>query len=200
MFCHYSQRRVAFAQVHPDDYNRRTRYYNLNDIAEQSDGEESAGGAMKLYLMRHGQANWENWDRPDDERPLTKKGRKEVERVAEALRELKVRPQTVLTSPLPRAAETAAIVSAELEVECVTSPLLAPGFGLHTLRQVMGEYADQDLMLVGHEPDLSLLLAQLTGGTVRMAKAGLARVDLETAADLRGELVWLIPPKVSKEI
>jgi phosphohistidine phosphatase len=155
---------------------------------------------MKLYFLRHGQANWEHWDRPDEERPLTKKGRKEVENIASALKELKVRPQEILTSPLPRASETAAIVSEELDVELGTTPLLAPGFGLHSLRQLLTEHPARDLMLVGHEPDFSLALAQLTGGTVRMAKAGIARVDLENETDLRGELVWLIPPKVLKEI
>ncbi len=155
---------------------------------------------MKLYFLRHGQANWEHWERPDDERPLTKKGRKEVESIAGALRELKVRPHEILTSPLPRAFETAQIVCEKLDVELVTTPLLAPGFGLHSLRQLLGDYPERDLMLVGHEPDFSLALAQLTGGTVRIAKAGLARVDMENIADLRGELVWLIPPKVLKEI
>lgn len=155
---------------------------------------------MKLYFLRHGQANWEQWDRPDDERPLTKKGRKEVENVASALQELKVRPQEILTSPLPRAFETAQIVAEKLEVELITTPLLAPGFGLHSLRQLLNDHSERDLMLVGHEPDFSLALAQLMGGTVKMSKAGLARVDVENAADLRGELVWLIPPKVLKEI
>lgn len=155
---------------------------------------------MKLYFLRHGQANWEHWERPDDERPLTKKGRKEVEAIGSAFKELKVRPQNILTSPLPRAFETAQIVSEKLDVELVTTPLLAPGFGLHSLRQLLTDHPDRDLMLVGHEPDFSLALAQLTGGTIRMAKAGLARVDIEDAADLRGELVWLIPPKILKEI
>ncbi len=155
---------------------------------------------MKLYFLRHGQANWEQWDRPDDERPLTKKGRKEVENVASALKELKVRPQEILTSPLPRASETANIVAEKLDVELETTPLLAPGFGLHSLRQILSDHPDRDLMLVGHEPDFSFALAQLTGGTVRMAKAGIARIDLENEAELRGELVWLIPPKVLKEI
>lgn len=155
---------------------------------------------MKLYFLRHGQANWEHWERPDEERPLTKKGRKDVEEVARALKELKIRPREILASPLPRALETAQIVAEKLDVECITSPHLAPGFGLHSLRQLLTDYPDRDLLFVGHEPDFSLALAQLTGGTVRMAKAGLARVDIENAEDLRGELVWLVPPKLLKEI
>lgn len=155
---------------------------------------------MKLYFLRHGQANWEHWERPDDERPLTKKGRKELEAIAAAFKKLSLRPQVILSSPLPRALETAQIVSEKLDIDLATLPLLAPGFGLHSLRQVLSDYPERDLMLVGHEPDFSFAVTQLTGGTIRMAKGGLARVDIENIPDLRGELVWLLPPKVLKEI
>lgn len=155
---------------------------------------------MKLYFLRHGQANWEHWDKPDDERPLTKKGRREVGTVAEALREIKVRPDVIVTSPLPRASETAQLVAEELEVDCVTAPSLAPGFDLPALKQVLTEHAERDVMLVGHEPDFSHLISLLTGGAVKLSKAGLARIDLENVTELRGELVWLLTPKVMKEI
>jgi phosphohistidine phosphatase len=155
---------------------------------------------MKLYFLRHGQANWEHWDKPDEERPLTKKGRKEVSNVAEALREIKARPALIVTSPLPRASETAQLVAEELEVDCITAPTLAPGFDLPALKQILNEHAEQDVLLVGHEPDFSHLISLLTGGTVKLTKAGLARVDLENITELRGELVWLLTPKVMKEI
>ena len=155
---------------------------------------------MKLYFLRHGQANWEHWDKPDEERPLTKKGQKEVLQVAHALLALKVRPGVILTSPLPRAYETAKIVSDELDIECLTMPQLAPGFDLALLNQLLSEYPDADVMLVGHEPDFSTVVGALTGGTIKLAKAGVARVDVASNAELRGELVWLVPPKVLKEI
>ena len=155
---------------------------------------------MKLYFLRHGQANWENWTKADEERPLTKKGIKEVHAVANALRKLEVHPNVILTSPLPRAWETANIVSQELQVEYETSPLLSTGFDLNDLRQLLNEHNDRDILFVGHEPDFSRLVAALTGGNVRMSKAGIARVDLEDGANLVGQLIWLVPPKVLKEI
>jgi phosphohistidine phosphatase len=153
---------------------------------------------MKLYFLRHGQANWENWNKPDDERPLTKKGRKEMEGLAERFRDLKLRPHVILSSPLPRAHETAQIVAEELDVELVTAPRLAPGFDSNALRELVGEHSQGDVMLVGHEPDFSTVIAWMTGGNVILAKAGLARVDLEDLHDLRGQLVWLLPPKALK--
>ena len=61
---------------------------------------------MKLYLLRHGKADWPNWDKPDDDRPLTKEGKKEVAVVGKFLRRFEIDP-VILTSPLPRASQTA---------------------------------------------------------------------------------------------
>lgn len=155
---------------------------------------------MKLYLLRHGEANWENWTKPDDDRPLTKRGRKEMEAVAGSFKDIKVRPHTILTSPLPRAYETAEIAAEGLEMEFTTVPSLAPGFDAGKLKALLAQYGDRDLMLVGHEPDFSNVIAALTGSNVKLAKAGLARVDLDNPNELHGQLVWLIPPKVMKEI
>ena len=49
-------------------------------------------------------------------------------------------------------------------------------------------------MLVGHEPDFSATIAELTGGAVTVKKAGVARVDLDEQT-MRGTLVWLLPPR-----
>ena len=48
-------------------------------------------------------------------------------------------------------------------------------------------------MLVGHEPDFSIVIEALTGGNVKMAKAGLALVDY---AEKESRLLWLVPPKI----
>jgi phosphohistidine phosphatase len=60
---------------------------------------------MKLYFLRHGEADWPDWKKPDDERPLTKAGRKEMNEVGKFLHRLKVFPDLIVTSPLPRAAQ-----------------------------------------------------------------------------------------------
>ena len=72
---------------------------------------------MKLYFLRHGIADWPEWNRPDDERPLTAKGKKEMRQMAKFMRELKVRPARILSSPLPRAWQTAEIAAERLELE-----------------------------------------------------------------------------------
>jgi len=55
---------------------------------------------MQLYFLRHGEADWPDWKKSDDERPLTDFGKKEVRDVAKFLAHLKVRPDLIVTSPL----------------------------------------------------------------------------------------------------
>jgi len=150
---------------------------------------------MRLYFLRHGKADWPDWKQPDDERPLTKEGRKEMHEVGEFLARCKVKVDSVLTSPLPRAEQTADIAAEHLKVVCHEEKLLAPGFRAQDLPRLLRKHPQDELMLVGHEPDFSQVIAALTGGKVKMAKAGIALVDY---ADQKGKLLWLVPPKLTR--
>ncbi len=154
---------------------------------------------MKLYFLRHGQADWPNWTESDDARPLTKKGKKEMRRVAKFMAALKVKPEVILSSPLPRAFQTAEIVAGELGLDVTREPLLEPGFDPEQLPELIERFKGKDLMLVGHQPGMSQAIEKLTGANAKMAKAGLARVDIEDGTDLRGQLVWLIPPRIIQD-
>jgi phosphohistidine phosphatase len=151
---------------------------------------------MNLYFLRHGQADWPKWEGPDDDRPLTQAGRDEMEQVAQLLVRLKVAPDFILTSPLPRAVQTAEIAAKHLKIKWREEKLLEPGFGMSRLARLQKEHPDQDLMLVGHEDDFSLTIGALTGGRVKVAKAGFVLVELD--APDRGRLRWLFPPKVAR--
>ena len=154
---------------------------------------------IKLYLLRHGQADWPDWNRPDDERPLTAKGKKEMHEVAAALATREVRPDVILSSPLPRALQTAQIAAEALSMPVTVEPSLAPGFGDTALRKLLTQYTGRDVMLVGHEPSLSETVESITGAVIVMPKAGLVRIDLSAIDPPDGELRWLIPPKFLKE-
>jgi len=151
---------------------------------------------MKLYFLRHGEADWPDWKKPDDERPLTKGGKKEMNEVGKFLHRLKVRPDLIVTSPLPRAAQTAEIAADHLRAKLRKDELLAPGFGVRELRTVLNRHRAKSLMLVGHEPDFTKVISELTGASLKLSKAGLAFVDLdpETA---EAKLLWLFPPKIA---
>jgi phosphohistidine phosphatase len=150
---------------------------------------------MRLYLLRHGEADWPDWKRPDDERPLTNAGKKEVHQVAKFLVALKAKANLIITSPLPRASQTADIAAEHLKVRCQEDRMLAPGFRVEDLTRVLRKYPQEGLMLVGHEPDFSQVIAALTGGSVKLSKAGVALVDVNLR---KGKLLWLFPPKFAR--
>jgi len=153
---------------------------------------------MRLYFLRHGEADWPDWKKPDDERPLTKRGKKEIHEVANFLARLKVRPALVVTSPLPRASQTAEIAAEELKAKLRNDELLAPGFDMDELRKLWKRHRAKSLMLVGHEPDFTNVISKLTGAALKLSKAGVALLDLDLEAE-EGRLLWLFPSKLAKK-
>lgn len=155
---------------------------------------------MKLYFLRHGLADRDQWHGNDFERPLTEKGKARMAREADTLAALGLALDRVVTSPLARAYQTAEIVATRLEMgdRLVEDERLAPGFGPDELAGILSAHPQAEaIMLVGHEPDFSETISALIGGGAVVCKKGsLARVDLYDNAALGGELVWLIPPGV----
>ncbi len=151
---------------------------------------------MELYFLRHGEADWPNWKKPDDERPLTKQGKKEMRLVAMFLKRVKAKPDLIVTSPLPRASQTAEIAAERLKVKCREDKLLAPGFRPEDLERLLKKYPAESLMIVGHEPDFTGVISKLTGASLKLSKAGIAMVELNRSGR-SGRLLWLFPPKIA---
>ena len=153
---------------------------------------------MQLYFLRHGEADWPGWTKPDDERPLTDFGKKEVRQLGKFLNRLKVKPDLIVTSPLPRALQTAEVTAEELKTKLRQDEALEPGFGISELSTVLKRHRSKALMLVGHEPDFSSVISALTGGFVKMSKAGVALIDIDPETE-KGRLLWLFPPKFARK-
>lgn len=152
---------------------------------------------MKLYFLRHGKADWPNWNKPDDERPLTEEGKVQVAAVAKLLARLEIAP-VIVTSPLPRASQTADIAGRHLGRKVQLDPLLRPGFDAAKLKKLLKDLSGESLMVVGHEPDFTRTIFQLTGAQTKLSKAGVALVQLDPGS-MKGELRWLVPPKFARE-
>lgn len=153
---------------------------------------------MELGLLRHAHAgDAMAWDRPDDLRPLTEKGREQAERLGRLLAAAGFAPDAILTSPLVRARETAELVAARLGVAVRIERRLADALDLAALESILDESGGPDRpVLVGHDPDFSDLLAMLTGSPgIRMRKGTFALLDVERPlAAGEAQLRWLVPP------
>ena len=153
---------------------------------------------MQLYFLRHGEADWPGWTEPDDERPLTDFGKKEVRQVAKFLDRLNVNPDLIVSSPLPRALQTAEVAAEQLKTKLRQDEALEPGFGISELSTLLKRHHSKALMLVGHEPDFSSVISALTGGFIKMSKAGVALIDMDPETE-KGRLLWLFPPKFARK-
>jgi phosphohistidine phosphatase len=153
---------------------------------------------LDLFFFRHGLADWPNWRGDDDDRPLTDEGKKETHEVATFLAKLGVKPQKIITSPLPRASQTADIAVEYLHGPLKTSECLAKGFGVRELKELLSGDKIDTVMLVGHEPDFSRIIKKLSGGDVKLKKSGVARVRLDRDK-MKGQLLWLLSPAICKK-
>ncbi len=150
---------------------------------------------MRLYFVRHGIA--EDLASSDFARALTPRGKRRVKTSATVMQALGIRPQRIYSSPRLRARQTADIIAQALGMDVDLAESVNFGFDLADARRLSDDCdADAEIMFVGHNPDMSEIVSELTGVTVSMKKGGLARVDAYAAEADAGELVWLIAPKV----
>jgi phosphohistidine phosphatase len=133
-----------------------------------------------IWLLRHGEAADGS---PDAERPLTARGEEQARAAGAALEALGVSVEACVSSPKVRAAETARLACAALGVAVELDEALSGG-PFEPDEVTAGR---EHVLLVGHDPDFSLVVHRLTGAQVRLPKGGLAGVD-------RGELVALLRP------
>ncbi|HEX8086348.1 MAG TPA: histidine phosphatase family protein [Solirubrobacteraceae bacterium] len=148
--------------------------------------------AQQLWFLRHGEAE-PHGARPDDERELTERGRGQSESAGRALHALGVAFQLAFTSPKVRAAETARIACEHLDVEPHTHEPLRDGFDRdEAIALLRAAGADQRLLLVGHEPDFSQTVHDLTGARIDLKKGGIAAVRVDGSS---AELIALLRPR-----
>jgi phosphohistidine phosphatase len=149
-----------------------------------------------LYFLRHGKAGSPRATN-DDARELSKAGVAAMRAAAPLWRRLNLRPDVVLSSPLPRALQTAELFCDAVGGSPTADDRLRPGASWGDLARAMAAHADaRRVMFVGHEPDLSAAVGELTGAvSVRMRTGGLACVEFYGIPEPGGgEIAWLIDP------
>jgi len=164
---------------------------------------------MDLLIVRHAIAferNARRW--PDDgERPLSPEGMVRARKAAAGLKQVAERPQCVLSSPLVRAKQTAAILTEfagwPKASEC---PALAPDEPPDEVFAALAAQKEKIVAVVGHQPGLGRLLAaclpaQVRGGVkpeaFELKKMGVALVSFSgTPRAGGGVLNWFVPPRI----
>lgn len=154
---------------------------------------------MKLILVRHAAAVERSVGIPEEWRYLTPEGRDFFRKTARTLAKEGVKPDLILTSPLLRAVQTADILAEALSYggSLVARGELGPGFDLASLQRLLGEFsALKELVLVGHEPDLSRLIISLLGlpNEFDFKKGAVVRMKV-SAGKQHASFNWLVAGK-----
>ncbi len=154
---------------------------------------------MELLILRHGKA--EDWHSGGDfSRALVEKGYAQSRAAAAAVQAAGILPEIVLTSPLVRARQTA-------ETFCQTAQLpdpvvmdwIACGMSPGRALKELAAFRDRKrVAIVGHEPDLSELIASCLGatpGSIEVKKGAIACLRMDPPSP-SGGLSFLLPPKL----
>ena len=144
----------------------------------------------QLWMLRHGEAVPHD-SKPDDERELTPRGRRQAEAAGAALAAINEEFTVCYSSPKVRAWETAELACKHLNIEPIVETSLADGFSrVDALALLEAHGAESKVLIVGHEPSFSQVVYDFTGGRVDFKKGGLAAI-----AAKRGELLLLTRPR-----
>lgn len=155
---------------------------------------------MHLYILRHAEA--EATIISDHERRLTRYGHQQAASVGRFCSKQQVFPEVILTSPVVRARQTSEAVMAVLKRgELIEVPWMACGMNPENILQELQGYKKlEQVMIVGHEPDLSSLIAMLLDiknpAALAVSKAALVAIELQKIERGCGVLKWFVPAEL----
>ncbi len=156
-----------------------------------------------LFVLRHAKSSWDNSDLSDFERPLNSRGLDAARFIGGLIYNRNLQPQIIISSPAKRAKQTAVLVKELAEIsEPITFDERIYEASPLALFNLIREFDDiyQSVLLIGHNPGFENLVRMLTGETVSMPTAALAKINLDIESwheldAVSNELEFLIHPK-----
>ena len=163
---------------------------------------------MFVYFLRHASAGQRRLGasaKQDEKRALDKDGIEQCGYLGRALAALGVQVDAIVTSPLKRSMQTAALVGNEMghEGKLVTENALRPEANFADFQKMLEKYARQDsILLVGHNPNLRDFLGRVIcddgcDAVIEMKKGAVAKVEMRRNA---GSLSWCITPRILRTL
>jgi phosphohistidine phosphatase len=161
---------------------------------------------MIVYFLRHANAGTHLASpKKDEKRGLDKEGIEQCGYVGRALATLDVQVDSVISSPLKRAPQTASLVGNEMghEGKLQIDPALRPQATFAEFRKLLDKYAQHEaIMVVGHNPNLSQFLGRIISdagceAALELRKGAVAKVELRRTS---GSLQWIFTPKILRAL
>lgn len=161
---------------------------------------------MDLYFLRHANAGESLADpKQDEKRPLDQVGVEQSQHMGRVLKALDVKVDLIISSPLVRAKQTAALAATALgfQKSLLLEDSLRPDAKFQDFRDLLRRHAKENaIMVVGHNPTLSEFLALLvsdeaTDSTIELKKGAVAKVQMKRRRPL---LQWILTPKLVQTV
>ena len=163
---------------------------------------------MNLFVLRHASAGTQRINPLlDVKRPLDKEGKRHCLQLAYILNNLNIQFDLIVSSPLKRSLQTAALVGTETgyEAQILLSNALAPAATLPDFQKLLHEHmSSENLLVVGHNPNITSFLGSLivptatrSSALIRLRKGSLARVNLTRGPAV---LQWLLDPRIVRSL
>ena len=161
---------------------------------------------MEIYLLRHGKAEPYETAKRDRDRRLTSEGVESMQEEIPGIEKQVPKLDHVLTSPYPRASETAVIAARAFGLEKQVKDcdgLCESGAEEAVLKALKKLPDDAAVMLVGHSPLMGDLAEFLSGSQKAYAlkKGGLCKITFPgKPAQGKGAFEWILRPKELKSM
>jgi phosphohistidine phosphatase len=161
---------------------------------------------MFLYFLRHASAGQSLISpKKDEKRGLDKDGIEQCGYIGRALAALGVQVEIIVSSPLKRATQTAALVGNEMghEGKLVMENALSPQANFTDFQKMLEKYSRQDsVLVVGHNPNLGEFLGRVISesgceAVVELKKGAVAKVEMRRNS---GSLSWCITPRILRAL
>ena len=158
---------------------------------------------MNLFIFRHAIAEdrdvFARTGKEDELRPLIPRGRRRMQKICRGLSRLNLSPEYIVSSELVRAKETAEIIQSVLGGKIQINSSMNPGGDSQRLFKSLAELSASTIAVVGHEPDLSYLVSELTSSSdqeiLRFKKGGVCALEFLPGSITRAKISWFLGPR-----
>lgn len=169
--------------------------------SDRDDAPET--GARFFVLLRHGIAEERSEEKSDEERSLTAKGNERMKEIGRALPLIVPRAEVIISSPLARCLQTSLWVAKGYgrKVKIESSDALKPMARPKEFRALMEQFSNRVIIFVGHEPNLSAVLKEITStrnGNLELKKGGCYGVSVDGSG--QGLLEWMLTPRILRKL
>jgi phosphohistidine phosphatase len=171
---------------------------------------------LELFILRHGETSKRLSRSGGSDRPLTYTGTAEIKSTADSIKKLRIKINLIVTSPLSSCKQTGEIINDlfKKRIPIIICNDLKPEGKFLDFYNKISKYKDTSyILIVGHEPYLSSMINDIiskndadrnynkNNNNIILKKAGLSRIKItSTVPKLKGELRWLLTPRILMKI